>query len=435
MSRSKIGKRRTNMIDQFAIEDMRKEDLVREFLNKSKEMTKGNKKPELQPKPVTKVETPIPNMELTIAQKDKLIKELENKLKKSNKQIKLAEERVSTFKRKVYDIKQDCKELSHIIATKDKQLEAKELEHQGDLQKIAELQQVIKQRDDTLESYKKTLSIRQKILNAKRDTIIGLSNKVDKLNNKLADLQNLLGSSTEDGLVDRITELRSEITKLHMRYRQELNTQEQHYKSILQQKTDELLLSGTSGKVEVVAKTEFGYLQSLNGVQYFRDTFNNLKRIHKFSDGSPCKAEIIDSNSVHIVKVYDNEVIDNITPSEQHKHKLKIKTKTESERLVFDREYSLLLICSERVDIYMSELKKSNLVVKCFNSFDKSYEQLDRIVGDFDVVVCCKDHAKHWAVDYILSKQKEDMYKYNVLSKDTVSRVLGRVNYAIANMK
>lgn len=179
---------------------------------------------------------------------------------------------------------------------------------------------------------------------------------------------------------------------------------------------------------------EVGFLQTYNGSRYFVDTEGKRYPILIPPIGSICKVQMQENGTALVVKIYDSE--EYYIERSLRKPMINVKrTKDVKPLLIFEKPYKVLIIGSQRKNLYLAKLKEVNLDVDWFDSFELGQTKLEEILHKYDIIICCKSHAKHYAVEVMKAMQKTCLYKYQILDNDTVTRILARVHYAVESIE
>jgi len=101
----------------------------------------------------------------------------------------------------------------------------------------------------------------------------------------------------------------------------------------------------------------------------------------------------------------------------------------------------VLVINSFNQKLYISELKKYNLKVSGFDTYQENPLKIISKLTSYDIVICCTGTSRHY-INTLIENTK-DYYdengernnKYQFMENVTMSNLLNRINYAIENIK
>lgn len=105
------------------------------------------------------------------------------------------------------------------------------------------------------------------------------------------------------------------------------------------------------------------------------------------------------------------------------------------------KNQKVLVINSFNQKLYISELKKYNLKVSGFDTYQENPLKIISKLVSYDIVICCTGTSRHY-INTLIENTK-DYYdengernnKYQFMENVTISNLLNRINYAIENIK
>jgi len=233
--------------------------------------------------------------------------------------------------------------------------------------------------------------------------------------------------------------------------REQLSNIEQEYKQkVMKLANNEHLINNFNnknlkGKLNPDNKRRlFGVLKTINGLISFVDIDGNEYPANidsvTFRENAPCKAVVRynKNNIAKIQEVYDekDEFIKELKESKIYKREQKRKEFL-YEDVDYKNKYNVLIIGAENKKDYMNILEKIGLNVTWFNSYEANIVRLRNMLDRNDVVICCLRHSRHYAsnlMTYMIEHDYKNFMKYNIVDKDNVEHIVGRVRYCIENM-
>lgn len=210
-----------------------------------------------------------------------------------------------------------------------------------------------------------------------------------------------------------------------------------------QLKNDIEIAKGIKGRKTNKSKW-FGTLKTINSFVFFENLDGQLNPANidniEFKENIPCKAVIYynKNNTALIQKVYNEKdiFIQELKESKHYKRKQERKEFL-YENVKYENQYNVLIIGAENKGEYLSTLRRIGLNVVFYNSYEGNVVRLRNMLDRHDIVICCLRHSRHYASNLMIYMQEKDssnFNKYNLIDKDNLENIIGRVRYCIENM-
>lgn len=449
MPKNKIDKDKTREEKQEKLKQ-----LQQQFLYKNKEVTKDNIKNEIA---IDKIEN------LNSAKKN-IDKDTKKRLNIVNKKLEELREKEKKNKDIIFKLKNNISVLNEELKKeKDNNiiLINKLNKH---FTKNNELETKIKTIEEEYEKFKQSYTIKafnivtRDIYN-RDEKIIRLQNHITRLKESIENYKKQifdLNHGEEITIRDKkyyhkiITsyaqanaKLNKKLLKLEQEYKEKLSKLVNSNLVLSQLKHDvnEVRIKKFVNRTQI--KSVLGYLKIINCFVFFESVdknkyIANIDRID-FEENAPCRATIR-NNIATITRVYNNEdiFIKELKENRESKRMKQEKKDFVYEDVNYENHYNVLIIGAENKDKYSSTLRKIGLNVLYYNSYEGNVVRLRNMLNRYDIVICCLRHSRHYASNLMTYMQEHDVenaLKYNIIDKDNLENIIGRVRYCIENMK
>lgn len=446
-----------NKIDKDKIREekqKRLKELQEKFFKKNEELSKSIPKTQLKNNNAN-----IISMKKTVTDKN-----LKEQLRNMNKKLEELREKDKKQKDIIFKLKNQVKTLNNELLNEKEKNSKLSDKTETYFSKINLLESEINKLNESyskekIQELEQSIIGRNIIIENKNFKIMELKNNIIKLNDKIKDYKEQifnLKHGEEISIKDKkyyhkiITsyaqansKLNQQLLELKQKYKEKVTSLVNSDVVLGQLKNDITVAKSIKGRKTNKSK-RFGILKTINNFVFFESLEGelspaNIDRV-EFKENIPCKAVIYYNrhNVALIQKVYnDNDIfIKELKESKDYKRKRERK-KFAYENVDYENQYNVLIIGAENKEEYSSVLRKIGLNVVFYNSYEGNVVRLRNMLDRYDIIICCLRHSRHYATNlmtYMQEKDSTNVNKYNIIDKDNLENIIGRVRYCIENM-
>jgi len=349
----------------------------------------------------------------------KEIKELKKRLEKANSKIREVKQESASIKLKNKEISLKLYQTNKLL--KEEQQKNKSLKEIIDLQnkKLEQIEHLNKH----IEFLEKQLK-NQKIQIQKLKSGIIIEKKTNKnLKSKIKKLKNTDTHKIITNLQDTVTKKDATINKL----KRKISSLSSSSKIVqnTKEKKDTFLSQPIDEQVKSVEYL-LGTICEENGIFLFKELEGNKYCLDNqetsYENGVPVQVEVIDSNTVKVVKIYSYELFN------KNYVYLKTPTRTKEEKQQYSedlKDINVLVIGSKFKNLYLEEMKKYKIKAEWFNPFEQNVNILNNLINKSDIVIVCTGHVSHSVIDHL---DVNDI-KNQLLYPDSKEKLIARIRY------
>lgn len=397
------------------MQEDKKDELRRKFICMSKNLASSNKKDNN-----TKVKGHKSVNKKKDTDNSELIK-LHKEMKRLNKIIETQKEQIDSLRRDKY-------ENTNQIKTLNKEIESLSVSNNRLDESIKGLEYSLAEATNLNVVLRDSLNKANIKINNQRRNIAGCTTRICRLKNEIRKLTirvGNLGGDTKviDGYKGEIQRLNKLMSKKDRGYNIHISNLQ---KQLRESKRD------VDNIVKSSVEYDYGTIKKEDSRLYFENTMGE-----RYDIATPAYGQVVRVIRLGNGYVTLDNVLDTAVEIKRANLKAKLRTvKKKEEATIKFNPYKVLVIGSENKDKYVRTLEKAGLNVEWFDSFSYSERRLREMLNRFDIVICCKEHSKHYATELMVEmqeKEQSNIIKYNIVNKENENSLLRTINYIIEN--